>query len=52
MLRHRLDIEVLDHPKKMYELTGALIRRGYGDDNIRSVRGENFRRALGEIWVS
>lgn len=50
--RDRIDIEGLDHPKKMYDLTEGLIRRGYGDDNIRAVLGENFRRALGEIWVS
>jgi membrane dipeptidase len=50
--RDRIDIEGLDHPKKMYDLTEGLIRRGYSDDNIRAVLGENFRRALGEIWVS
>ncbi len=50
--RDKLDIEGLDHPKKMYDLTDALIRRGYSNDNIRAILGENFRRALGEIWVS
>ena len=50
--RDKIDIEGLDHPKKMYDLTEGLIRRGYSDDNIRAVLGENFRRALGEIWVA
>lgn len=50
--RDRLDIEGLDHPKKMYDLTEALIRRGYGDDNIRAILGENFKRALSGIWKS
>ena len=50
--RDKIDIEGLDHPKKMYDLTEALIRRGYSDDNIRAILGENFRRVLGEIWVS
>lgn len=50
--REKIDIEGLDHPKKMYDLTEALIRRGYSDDNIRAILGENFRRVLGEIWVS
>jgi membrane dipeptidase len=50
--REKIDIEGLDHPKKMYDLTEALIRRGYSDDNIRAVLGENFRRVLGDIWVS
>jgi membrane dipeptidase len=48
--RERIDIEGLDHPKKMYDITEALIRRGYTDSDIRGVLGENFRRALGEIW--
>jgi membrane dipeptidase len=34
----------------MYDITEALIRRGYTDSDIRGVLGENFRRALGEIW--
>jgi membrane dipeptidase len=48
--RERIDIEGLDHPKKMYDITEALIRRGYTNSDIRGVLGENFRRALGEIW--
>ena len=50
--RDKIDIEGLDHPKKMYDLTEALIRRGYSDDNVRAVLGENFRRVLGTIWTS
>jgi membrane dipeptidase len=50
--RDKIDIEGLDHPKKMYDLTEGLIRHGYSDDNIRAVLGENFRRALGDIWVA
>ena len=50
--RDKIDIEGLDHPKKMYDVAEAMIRRGYSDDNIRAVLGENFRRVLGEIWVS
>lgn len=50
--RDKIDIEGLDHPRKMYDLTEGLIRRGYSDDNIGAVLGENFRRALGEIWVA
>jgi membrane dipeptidase len=50
--RERLEIEGLDHGQKMYDLTEALIRRGYSDDNIRAILGENFERVLGTIWVS
>jgi len=48
--RDKLDIEGLDHPKKIFDLTEALIRRGYSDDNIRSILGGNFKRVLSKIW--
>lgn len=48
--REKIDIEGLDHPKKMFDLTEGLIRRGYSDDNIRAILGGNFKRVLGEIW--
>lgn len=50
--RDKIDIEGLDHPQKIYDLTEALIRRGYSDHNIRAVLGQNFRRALGDIWAA
>jgi microsomal dipeptidase-like Zn-dependent dipeptidase len=40
-----------DHPQKIFDLTGALIRRGYSDDNISAVLGGNFRRLLGATWT-
>jgi membrane dipeptidase len=49
--RDRLDTDGFDHPKKVYDLTEALIRRGYGDSDIESVLGGNFRRLLGTVWV-
>ena len=49
--REKLDIEGLDHPKKMFDLAEALIRRGYSDDNIRAILGGNFKRVIGEIWT-
>lgn len=48
--REKIDIEGLDHPKKMFDLTEGLVRRKYSDDNIRLILGENFKRVLGEIW--
>jgi membrane dipeptidase len=50
--RDKIDIEGLDHPQKIYDITEALIRRGYGDEDIGGILGGNFRRALGEIWVA
>ena len=48
--REKIDIEGMDHPKKMYDLTEGLIRRGYTDDHIRLILGGNFARALAAIW--
>jgi len=49
--REKLDTDGFDHPKKIFDLTEALIRRGYGDSNIEAVLGGNFRRLLGTVWV-
>ena len=48
--RDKIDIDEMGHPRKMYDLTEALIRRGYSDDNIRAILGGNFKRMLGEVW--
>jgi len=37
---------------RMYELTAALVRRGYTDEQIRLVIGGNWARVLKEIWLS
>ena len=49
--RDKIDIEGLDHPKRMFDLTEGLIRRKYSDDEIRGILGGNFARVLGEIWA-
>lgn len=48
--RDRIDIDEVAHPKRMFDVTEGLIRRGYTDEDIRGILGGNFRRALGEIW--
>ncbi len=48
--REKLDTDGFDHPKRIFDLTEGLIRRGYSDDNIRLILGGNFRRVLGDIW--
>jgi membrane dipeptidase len=40
----------LEGPKRMYELTAALVRRGYTDDQVRLVLGGNWARVLKEAW--
>ena len=49
--RDKIDIEGQDHPRRMYDLTEGLIRRGYSDDDIKLILGGNFRRVLKEIWT-
>ncbi len=48
--RDKIDTDGFDHPRKIYDLTAALIRRGYSDSNIQAVLGGNFRRLLGSTW--
>jgi len=49
--RDKLDIEGFDHPQKVFDLTEALFRRGYSEQNITAVLGGNFRRLLGSTWT-
>lgn len=48
--RGLIDIDGFDHPRKIYDLTEVLIRRGYSDDAIDKVLGGNFMRLLGATW--
>ena len=48
--RDKIDIEGFDHPKKVFDLTEALFRRGYSEQNVIAVLGGNFRRLLGSTW--
>jgi len=48
--RDKIDIEGIDHPMRMFDLTEGLIRRGYSDEAIRGILGGNFARVLKEIW--
>ena len=48
--REKIDVEGVDHPLRMFDLTEGLIRRGYADEHIAAVLGGNFRRVLGDIW--
>jgi membrane dipeptidase len=48
--RDKLDTDGYDHPRKVFDLTDVLIRRGYSDDNITAILGGNFRRLLDATW--
>ena len=49
-IRDKIDIEGIDHPKRMLDLTEGLIRRRYTDAQIAGILGGNLIRVLGEIW--
>jgi membrane dipeptidase len=49
--RDKIDIDEIAHPKRMFDVTDGLIRRGYTDDHIQGILGGNFQRVLGEIWA-
>lgn len=49
--RDKIDIEGVDHPKRMFDLTEGLIRRKYTDADIRGILGGNFARVFKQIWV-
>lgn len=48
--REKIDIEGLDHPKRMFDLTEGFIRRKYSDAEILGILGGNFARVLKQIW--
>jgi microsomal dipeptidase-like Zn-dependent dipeptidase len=50
-LREKIDIEGLNHPKRMFDLTEGLIRRKYSDADIEGILGGNFERVLTQIWT-
>ena len=50
--RDKIDIEGVDHPRRCFDLTDGLIRRGFSDEEILGILGGNFIRVLSEIWQS
>jgi membrane dipeptidase len=49
--RDKIDIEGVDHPRRMFDVTEGLIRRKYSDADIEAVLGGNFKRVLSQIWT-
>lgn len=45
-----LTIKGLDHPKRVFDLTEGLLRRGYSDAEITLILGGNAIRVLSTIW--
>lgn len=49
--REKIDIEGVDHPQRMFDLTEGLIRRRkYSDADIEGILGGNFTRVLADVW--
>ena len=46
------DLDGLNYPKKVFDLTEGLLRRGYSDRDIALILGGNFQRALDAILAS
>ena len=49
--RDKIDIEGIDHPKRMFDVTEGLIRRGYSDADITAILGGNWLRVLASSWT-
>ncbi|HWQ35270.1 MAG TPA: membrane dipeptidase [Blastocatellia bacterium] len=49
--REKIDIEGINHPRRMFDLTEGLIRRKYSDNDIEGILGGNFKRVLTQIWT-
>jgi membrane dipeptidase len=44
-------VDGLDHPKRLFDLTEALVRRRHSDETIRLVLGGSFARVLSAVWM-
>ena len=49
--RDKIDMDDMPTQMRTYLVTEGLIGRGYGDEEIRMMLGENFQRVLKEIWT-
>ncbi len=49
-VKKRFDLDGMDYPQKIFDLTEGLIRRKYSAANIELILGGNFQRALSAIW--
>jgi membrane dipeptidase len=50
--REKDDIEGLNHPLRLYDLTEGLIRRGYSNSEIKLILGDNAKRVLSAAWLN
>jgi membrane dipeptidase len=43
-------VDGLGHPKRIFDLTEAMVRRGHPDEHIRLLLGGSFARVLSSTW--
>jgi membrane dipeptidase len=43
-------VDGLNHPKRVFDLTEAMVQRKHSDENIRLVLGGSFARVLSAVW--
>lgn len=43
-------VDGLDHPKRLFDLTEAMVQRKHSDANIRLLLGDSFARVLAATW--
>lgn len=43
-------VDGLDHPRRLFDLTEALVRRGHSDSTITLILGGSFARVLKSTW--
>ncbi|MCB0488731.1 MAG: membrane dipeptidase [Cyclobacteriaceae bacterium] len=48
--QYLIGVEGINHPKRTYDIVEGFIRRGYSDQTIKMILGENFIRVAKEIW--
>ncbi len=45
-----LTIDKLNHPHRTYDIAEGLLKKGYKDEHIKMVLGDNFKRVLTQIF--
>jgi membrane dipeptidase len=43
-------VDGLNHPKRVFDLTEAMVQRKHSDENIRLLLGGSFARVLSAVW--
>jgi membrane dipeptidase len=48
--RDKIDTDGYNTPKRIFNLTEVLVKRGYSDQDIGLILGGNFQRLLTQTW--